>query len=59
MPSCALAGDDLLLQLAMAVDPGLRQRPAPTVDAAHPAERQVARPDEEPADLFIAKPQSR
>ena len=43
----SLPGDDLLLKFQVAVDPTLRQRAAPTVDAPHPTERQIARPDEE------------
>ena len=35
----------------------MRQRAAPAVDAAHPAERQVGRPDQETADLLVAQAQ--
>ena len=56
-PQFPLPGDNLLLQVEVAVNPAFRQWSAPTVDAAHPAKRQVARPDEELFELLVGQPQ--
>jgi len=52
-----LSGEDSSLQFGVALDPGLRQRPAPAVDAAHPAEGQISGPDQELGDLPVAQAQ--
>ena len=52
----ALPGHDPPLQLLVAVDPVLAQRPAPSVEATHPAERQERRPGKELRHLGIAEP---
>ncbi len=54
----SLPGEDLLLKLFVAVDPVWRQRAAPAVQAAHPAERQVGRPGQKRLHLFVGQAQS-
>ena len=54
----ALPGQNFFGEVLVPVDPALRQRPAPAVQAAHPLKRQIGRSGQKRADLLVTHAQA-